>query len=111
MGAQLDALKQRLIMSVGTHRRSRPLSPTEVSEGLMALEAEGMSAGDIARMLQLEGTSMLGRFSRLRKLSPRVEEDRKWRKPGSPSGRSHSRPTRTAGFTPLPVQGRPPSPP
>lgn len=88
MGTELNALKQRLIMSVGTHRRSRPLSPTEVAEGLRILEADGMSGSDIAGMLQLEGTSMLGRFARLRKLSPRVGHLVDWR--GSSSSISFS---------------------
>ncbi len=79
MRSPLSELKQLLIMSVGTHRRSRPLSPVEVADGLATLKAEGMSVTELARMLQLEGTSMLGRFARLRSLAPAVRHLVDWR--------------------------------
>jgi hypothetical protein len=79
MRTEQNALKQRLIMSVGTHRRSRPLSPVEAAEGLATLEAGGMPTQELARMLQLEGTSMLGRFARLRRLSSGVRHLVDWR--------------------------------
>jgi hypothetical protein len=62
--------RRDLVLSLKTHRSSRPLSPVEVAEALdMALE-KGMSFGDIAVSLGFEDTSTLKGIHRLLNLVP-----------------------------------------
>lgn len=74
-----NELKRKLILSVGTHRGNRPLSPIEVAEGFEVARTEGMSTKEIARMVCLEGSTMIGRFMRLLQLSPEIRHIVDWR--------------------------------
>lgn len=65
-------LRRKLILTVGTHRSERPLSPVEVAEALEMLVESGASLQDVAEALHLENTTMLGRFRRLLHLSPSI---------------------------------------
>ncbi len=71
-------LRRKLILSVGTHRSERPLSPVEVAEALEMQIASGTTARDIAEALHLENTTMIGRFRRLLRLSPAIRHLVTW---------------------------------
>jgi len=60
--------RQRLLLSVGTHRVRRPLSPVEVASLFAKVTAAGGSLSECARAANLEGTTIVGRFLRLLKL-------------------------------------------
>lgn len=60
--------RQRLLLSVGTHRGQRPLSPVEVANLFAKVIAAGGSLSDCARAASLEGTTIVSRFLRLLKL-------------------------------------------
>lgn len=60
--------RQRLLLSVGTHRGQRPLSPIEVASLFAKVTAAGGSLSDCARAASLEGTTIVSRFLRLLKL-------------------------------------------
>ena len=63
----------QLILSVGTHRSERPLSPIEVAKLIQkALEA-GERRKEIAIRLHLNGSTIIGRFIRLLSLPPQVQ--------------------------------------
>lgn len=76
-------LLKKLILSVGTHKGERPLSPVEVAQGLSALRRSGRTPKDIAGMLHLSGPTMLGRFDRLLSLAPGIRHIVSWG--GTPS--------------------------
>jgi hypothetical protein len=59
---------QRLLLSVGTHRGQRPLSPIEVASLFAKVLAAGGSLSDCASAASLEGTTQVSRFLRLLKL-------------------------------------------
>jgi hypothetical protein len=63
-------LKRDLILSVGTHKGKRPLSPVEVAEGFEKAHASSMTEQEIVEMVQLRVPTMIGRFKRLLNLSP-----------------------------------------
>ena len=68
----------QLILSVGTHKSKRPLSPIEVALYLQkALEA-GEKRTDIAERLYLEDSSIIGRFIRLLSLPTQVQHIVGW---------------------------------
>lgn len=54
-----------LLLSVGSHRGTRPLSPTEVASALKAATDAGTPTKDLAAALHLNGSSMITRFVRL----------------------------------------------
>ncbi len=81
-------LQQRLLLSVGSHRDTRPLTPVEVGEAVQTAIAAGTSLQEVAEFLHLEDTSVLTKFVRLMRLSPSVRHLVDW-------GRSDS----TIGFT------------
>jgi len=64
----------RLRMSVGysTHKRGRPLSPTEVGELLDRSRTAGASLADCAKALGFKGTSQISRFLSILSLSPEI---------------------------------------
>ncbi len=65
---------RQLILSVGTHKSARPLSPVEVAKLMdKALEA-GEKRREIAARLLLEDSSIIGRFIRLLRLPPDVQQ-------------------------------------
>lgn len=86
-GLSVDVQK-RLLLSVGSHRATRPLSPVEVAEAVQLSLDAGSTLQEIAEFLQLEGTSVLTKFVRLLRLSTHVRHLVDW-------GRSES----TIGFT------------
>lgn len=68
-----------LILSVGTHRLNRPLSPVEVAEAMSVSMAAGATMQDVAQALGLEDTTMITRFRRLLNLTPEVRHLIGWR--------------------------------
>lgn len=80
--------QRKLLLSVGSHRSKRPLSPVEVGEAVQALVDAGSSLGEVAESLHLEDTSVLTKFLRLVRLTPEIRHVVDW-------GRSSS----TIGFT------------
>ena len=68
MIAGLTALELGLLrMSVGygTHKKGRPLSPTEVGSLVQKACSEGASLKECASAIQLDGTGHIGRFLRI----------------------------------------------
>ncbi|MGE0702451.1 MAG: hypothetical protein AB7P22_00800 [Vicinamibacterales bacterium] len=70
--------RQGLLLSVGTHRGKRSLSPVEVATLFAKILAAGGSLSDCARAARLEGTTMVGRFLRLLKLPESVRHLVDW---------------------------------
>ena len=64
--------RQRLLLSVGTHRGKRSLSPVEVANLFAKIIAAGGSLSDCAHAARLEGTTIVSRFLRLLKLPESV---------------------------------------
>jgi hypothetical protein len=60
--------KRDLLLSVGSHRDDRPLSPEEVARAFQEAIDAGSSLNDIAVLVHFDGTSMVTRFIRLLKL-------------------------------------------
>lgn len=76
--------RRDLVLSLKTHRSSRPLSPIEVAEALhMALE-KGMSFKDIAASLGFEDTSTLKGIHRLLNLVSDAKHLVGWGRSGAP---------------------------
>jgi len=73
--------QKNLILSVGTQRSIRPLTPVEVAEAIEISLASGSSIKELASELDVD-TSMLGYFRRLLKLSPEVRYLVDWKKTG-----------------------------
>jgi len=74
----LQELLSSLIMSVGTHRRNRPLSPVEVAEGFETLLESGWTANRISDEVLLKDASMVGRFRKLLELPVGIRELVNW---------------------------------
>ena len=70
--------RQGLLLSVGTHRGTRSLSPVEVANLFAKVIAGGGSLSDCARAAQLEGTTIAVRFLRLLKLPESVRHLVDW---------------------------------
>ncbi len=68
-----DQISQ-LILSVGTHKSNRPLSPIEVAEYMQSALDAGEKRTDIAEKLYLEDSSIIGHFLRLLSLPPQVQQ-------------------------------------
>ena len=64
----LELGRLRMSVGYGTHKRGRPLSPVEVGSLLRKALDEGVSLGDCADAIQLEGTGHIGRFLRILEL-------------------------------------------
>jgi ParB-like chromosome segregation protein Spo0J len=64
---------QRLLLSVGTHRRTRPLSPVEVGALLAKAESSGHSRAKIASAVGIASSEVIRRFLLLLKLDPSVQ--------------------------------------
>lgn len=62
-----------LIISVGTHRGNRRLSPVEVAEAMEAAINAGTSVQQLASALLLEDSTMITRFRRLLKLTSAIK--------------------------------------
>lgn len=76
-------LRRRLILSVGTHRSKRPLSPVEVAEAIELLIGFGSTSREIAADLQFADPSMVANFRRLLRLSPSIRHLVAWGKSSS----------------------------
>ena len=70
--------RQGLLLSVGTHRDERSLSPVEVANLFAKVIARGGSLSDCARAARLEGTMMVAHFLRLLKLPESVRHLVDW---------------------------------
>lgn len=68
-----DQISQ-LILSVGTHKSNRPLSPIEVAEYMQSALDAGEKRTDIAEKLYLEDSSIIGHFLRLLSLPSQVQQ-------------------------------------
>ena len=77
---------KNLLLSVGSHRGTRPFSPLEVAETLKVSIDAGAKLSDLASALHLDGTSMVTRFLRLLELSPQVRDWVDWGESGSTIG-------------------------
>ena len=65
---------RQLILSVGTRKSARPLAPVEVGRLIQKAIDAGETRTDIADRLHLDGTTMIGRFTRLLSLPPKVQQ-------------------------------------
>lgn len=74
----IDELKKKLILSVGTHKGNRSLSPVEVAYGFNDLKMSGMSNNDIAKLVLFKDTSMVHKFLSLTKLNPKIHHLIDW---------------------------------
>ena len=72
--------RQQLILSVGTHRGERHLSPVEVATLIDQAIRAGDSMTDIAKAVSLDGTSQIGRFRSLLRLPSDVQHLIDWGK-------------------------------
>lgn len=70
--------QRELLLSVGTHRGERPLSPLEVAQYMRRALNQGTDRGRIAKATHLSGPSMVGRFLRLLELHPVVQTMVDW---------------------------------
>jgi len=70
--------RQRLLLSVGTHRGQRPLSPVEVALLYEKILEGGGTLTDCANASNLEGTTWVSRFLRLRSLPESVRHLVDW---------------------------------
>lgn len=73
MRALSPAESRGLLLSVGTHKGRRPLSPVEVARLLKREFDAGASLAEIAEAVQFDGTTMIGRFLALLDLSPEIQ--------------------------------------
>ena len=64
---------QNLILSVGTHRSSRPYSPMEVAQSFEKAIDSGATKEDCAKAVLLDGTSTVDSFLNLLKLDSKVQ--------------------------------------
>ena len=60
--------KRDLLLTVGSHRDDRPLSPEEVARSFQAALDAGSTLADLAALVHFDGTSMVSRFLRLLRL-------------------------------------------
>ena len=71
-----------LILSVGTHRGKRPLSPVEVARLFHKAISHGANRKECALFVHLIGTHMVSRFLRLLDLDHFVQHSIDWRQTG-----------------------------
>ena len=76
-------LKRDLILSLGTHRTKRRLSPLEVARLIDLLYQNGTSFKAIARLVSLKSTSTLREIHRLLALAPDIQHLVGWGKPSA----------------------------
>ncbi|MDE0300036.1 MAG: hypothetical protein OXN17_15485 [Candidatus Poribacteria bacterium] len=63
-----------LILSVGTHKSTRPLSPIEVGKYVQRAINAGETRATVAETLLLDDATVIGRFVRLLSLPPQVQQ-------------------------------------
>src|SRR5688500_16600344 len=73
---------QQLIMSVGTHRGSRPLTPSQAA-ALFKKAADAGSTASVSAEATHLSSSMVGRFLRLTDLAPDIQHLVDWGQSGS----------------------------
>ena len=73
-------VRRNLLLTVGSHRADRPLTPIEVANALQTSLDAGGNLEQLATGLQLEGTTVLNDFLRLRRLAPEVQHLVDWGK-------------------------------
>ena len=81
-GLSADEEKE-LILSVGTHRSGRRLSPVEVAVLFQRMTSNGAGLKECADLVQFEGTTMVGRFLKLLQLEPELQHLVDWGQTGS----------------------------
>lgn len=64
---------KKLILSVGTHRSERPLTPIETAAAMKQAIDNGATAKEIASRLHFDGPTMVSRFIKLLHLVPSVQ--------------------------------------
>ena len=74
-------LKRDLILSLGTHRTERRLSPIEVAEIIDTVLNKGGSFSDIAALVRFDSTSTLREIHRLLAINPGIQHLVGWGKP------------------------------
>lgn len=79
-------IQKKLLLSVGSHRAARPLTPVEVAQAVQASLDAGSTLQEIAEFLHLESTSELTKFVRLLRLSTDVRHLVDWGRPKSAIG-------------------------
>jgi hypothetical protein len=72
-----------LLLSVGTHQRSRRLNPVEVGRLFSKSLVQGATLEDCAQAVHLKGPTMVQRFLRLLALDPWVQDLVDWGQSGS----------------------------
>jgi hypothetical protein len=72
-----------VLLSIGTNRGRRPLSPVEVAALLKKILGTGASLKDCAAAMHLEGPTMVSRFTRLLQLHPDVQHLVDWGQSGA----------------------------
>ncbi len=65
---------RQLILSVGTRKSTRPLSPVEVAKLMQKALDAGEKRADIADRLYLDNSTMIGHFTRLLSLPTQVQQ-------------------------------------
>lgn len=78
MDSLTDEQIRDLILSVGTHKKSRKLSPIEVAKYINIAQESGIPKNELASMLQLNSTSIFSKFTNLLKLNPDVQNLVDW---------------------------------
>ena len=71
-------VQRNLVLSVGTHRRTRPLSPIEVGIAVDYEINQGTSSTELAGDLLLKDTSILQKFRNLARLTPELHHLVDW---------------------------------
>ncbi len=64
---------KKLILSVGTHRSARPLTPFETATTIKEALDNGATAKELATRLHFNGPTMVSRFVKLLDLAPSVQ--------------------------------------
>lgn len=77
VGLSADEYK-KLLLSVGTHRGKRPLSPVEAAALLRKATSAGASLSECAKAVQLEGPTWVSRFLKLLDLPQDVQHLIDW---------------------------------
>ena len=64
---------KKLLLSVGTHRSERLLTPLEAAEAIRLALNNGATQKELASRLQFDGPTMISRFVKLLSLAPSVQ--------------------------------------
>ncbi|SVD97643.1 uncharacterized protein METZ01_LOCUS450497 [marine metagenome] len=75
-----------LLLSVGSHQQQRRLSPVEVANLFQREINAGASVSDCARLVHLDGSTMVNRFLKLRELDPAIQHNVGWGQSGATIG-------------------------